>query len=91
MHMQTDSSAPDAASTESWQPQQQLRKDQLQHQQQDEDQMQPLPISAVAAGKAQKRAGSLPMGSDIMADVLAEEEIAAAAQKFMSMHTVKPG
>lgn len=73
------------------QDQSQDRSNLQQAQQPHDDQMQPLPVSAVAAGKAQKYAGSLPLGSDIMADVIAEEEIAAAAQMFMSKHTVEPG
>ena len=55
----------------------------LQHQQL--QRLQPMPVSAVAAGKALKRENNMPHGSDIMADALAEEEVASTAQRFMAM------
>ena len=42
-----------------------------------------LPVSAIAAGRAPKREGQTPSGSDIMLDALAEEEVAHAAMRFM--------
>ena len=47
-------------------------------------QLQPLPISAVAVGKAPSRGDSTPTGSDILLDALQEEEVAAQAQQFLS-------
>lgn len=46
-------------------------------------QLQPLPISAVAVGKAPPRGDSTPTGSDILLDALHEEEVAAQAQQFL--------
>ena len=53
-------------------------------------QMQPLPVSAVTAGRVRLRTDAITQGSDIMADALAEEEIAQAAQKFMAMQKQQP-
>jgi len=47
------------------------------------EQLRPLPISAVALGKAPSRADSIPTGSDILLDALREEEVAAQAQQFL--------
>lgn len=47
------------------------------------EQLQPLPISAVAVGKAPSRGDSTPTGSDILLDALQEEEVAAQAQQFL--------
>lgn len=58
-----------------------LHDRQLQQQQQ----LVPLPVSAVAAGRARLGSEGMPQGSDIMADALAEEEVARTAQQFMSM------
>lgn len=47
------------------------------------DQLTPLPISAVALGKAPLRSDSIPTGSDILLDALHEQEVAAQAQQFL--------
>ena len=51
--------------------------------QEEEGQLTPLPISAVATGQAPARSGSTPTGSDILLDALREEEVAAKAQQFL--------
>ena len=51
--------------------------------QKSDGQLTPLPLSAVALGKAPERSGSIPTGSDILLDALREEEVAAQAQQFL--------
>lgn len=53
------------------------------HLQESVQQLQPLPISAVAVGKAPSRGDSTPTGSDILLDALQEEAVAAQAQQFL--------
>lgn len=48
------------------------------------DSMQPLPVSAVALGRAPSRADSTPTGADILLDALREQEVAHQAQQFLS-------
>lgn len=45
--------------------------------------MQPMPVSAVMAGRAPNRSSTVPTGADIMLDALAEEEVARQAQRFL--------
>lgn len=47
------------------------------------EQLTPLPLSAVAIGKAPSRGDTTPTGSDILVDALQEEEVAAQAQQFL--------
>ena len=47
------------------------------------EQLTPLPLSAVAIGKAPSRGDTTPTGSDILLDALQEEEVAAQAQQFL--------
>ena len=49
-----------------------------------------MPVSAVAAGRARDRGGTTPHGSDIMADALAEEEVARTAEQFMAGQSPPP-
>jgi len=42
-----------------------------------------LPVSAVAAGKAPDRSGTMPTGADIMIDALMEHKVAMQAKRFM--------
>ncbi len=47
--------------------------------------LEPLPVSAVAAGLAPARGGQgTPSGSDIAADALAEQAVALAAQRYFA-------
>lgn len=48
------------------------------------DALQPLPVSAVALGKAPSRADSTPTGADILLDALYEQEVAHQAQQFLN-------
>lgn len=50
----------------------------------------PLPFSAVSVGRAPARAGAAPTGSDVLADALAEEEVARLAAQFMEGGAVVP-
>ena len=53
--------------------------------------LEPLPVSAVAAGLAPARDGKgTPSGSDIAADALAEQAVAHAAQRYFA-RLPKPG
>ena len=47
------------------------------------EELKPLPLSAVAVGKAPSRADTTPTGSDILLDALHEEQVAAQAQQFL--------
>ena len=48
------------------------------------DVLQPLPVSAVALGKAPSRSESTPTGSDVLLDALHEQEVAHHAQQFLN-------
>ena len=48
------------------------------------DKLQPLPVSAVALGKAPSRSDTTPSGSDILLDALHEQEVAHQAQQFLN-------
>ncbi|KAL3136780.1 hypothetical protein ABBQ38_005494 [Trebouxia sp. C0009 RCD-2024] len=53
------------------------------HSQEPGEQLTPLPLSAVAIGKAPSREDTTPTGSDILLDALQEEAVAAQAQQFL--------
>lgn len=48
-----------------------------------EDGLQPMPVSAVTAGRVPNRSSSIPTGADIMLDAIAEEEVAHQALRFL--------
>lgn len=48
------------------------------------DTLQPLPVSAVALGKAPSRSDTIPTGSDVLLDALYEQEVAHQAQQFLN-------
>jgi hypothetical protein len=47
------------------------------------DGLQPMPVSAVAAGRVPDRSSTLPTGADIVMDALAEEDVAQQAALFL--------
>eukprot|EP00884_Botryococcus_braunii_P005296 jgi/Botrbrau1/14768/Bobra.0284s0002.1 len=48
-----------------------------------EDGLQPMPVSAVMAGRVPDRSSSIPTGADIMLDAVAEEDVAHQALQFL--------